>query len=1099
MASGIPASFPGRKRAVMLLPVRRNLLLTIGLAWATCAVARLGSWMAIVPGPVAADWLDAGLALAALMIFGRRALAGLALGLFVANWLEGVGSLAGFDAAGARAAALITAGELAQAGLAAWALRSLPRELPLNPVRQTLRYASTVTVCGLVAASVGTLAWASLPVTPPDEPLFAWIAGWLGDATGMLVVTPGLLLLFHPRLREDRLTVQPFPLICLGLGLTAFCTFAVGLGVRDAQIERFKADTGRLAMTLQTHVELTARDLEALQHFFHKTDVGAVEFRAVSTPLLARSPWQSTFEWLPRVTRDQRDAFETAPTGLGGISIREIDLQGDVVRARQRDDYFPVAWTVPEAGREALVGVDPASDPQRGMALAGVLANLTMTSTPPLSSVANSPEGRVVQTLYAPVEDPTAILSGPADNRRVLGVVAATLDLAALLEASVAQMGTHDQTVLLFDPDAPGSSALLWSDHQPLQIVEPEARQRLLAQIVGGVSARHDLRVADRHWAMLARPAWASTLPQLGWLQVSVLASGLAFTLLLTALLAARRRHDELRQDAHEQLEIQVLARTRDLASTNTRLRDEIDGHRRTEALLHDARQHAEAANRAKSQFLANMSHEIRTPLNAVLGYTQLLIEDRRLPGQSRDRMRVIYGAGQRLLGLINDVLDLAKIEAGALQVHLAPIALRHELGEIFSLFAPRAEAKGLALRMDVDLDDEGGLVTDRAKFGQVVLNLLGNALKFTDTGHIVLRAWRADGDTVVEVEDTGPGMDTDEMAGVFTAFHQGAAGIDKGGTGLGLNLSRHIAQALGGELTLASEKGFGTIVRLRLPMAQAEHAVVAAPAYQGGQQLAPGSTLRVLVVEDDAHSRDVLVSLLRGIGCTVEEAVDGAAGLAACRACPDDAPFDIVFSDIRMPRMDGLQMLRFLREDERTRSLPLIAVSASSLEHERRYYVEHGFQDFVGKPYDFGSIHEMLVQHAGARLVTAAAEPDEPVPVSVSVPSSELGQALQACDRLQRDAIAAAGVVRRSVVRARLAALADSAAEGSMTQVREHLAELAGAPPGALADGLVAQLEGDLRQYDFASLEARVRDALAQEGAAVDDDGDLAISGAIP
>jgi len=372
------------------------------------------------------------------------------------------------------------------------------------------------------------------------------------------------------------------------------------------------------------------------------------------------------------------------------------------------------------------------------------------------------------------------------------------------------------------------------------------------------------------------------------------------------------------------------------------------------------------------------------------------------------------------------------------------------------------------------------------------VLNLLGNALKFTDAGHIVLRAWRADGHTLVEVEDTGPGMDADEMAGVFTAFRQGAAGIDKGGTGLGLNLSQHIAHALGGELTLASEKGLGTIVRLRLPMAQAEHAVVAATAYQGGQHLAPGTSLRVLVVEDDAHSRDVLVSLLRGIGCTVEEAVDGAAGLAACRACPDDAPFDIVFSDIRMPRMDGLQMLGFLREDERTRSLPLIAVSASSLEHERRYYVEHGFQDFVGKPYDFGSIHEMLVLHAGARLVTAPLEPDEPVP------ATELGQALQACDRLQRDAIAAAGLLRRSVVRARLAGLADSAAAGSMTQVREQLAELAGAPPGALPEGLVAHLEGDLRQYDFTSLEARVRDALAQEGAVADDDDDVAIPGVV-
>ncbi|MCK9685465.1 ATP-binding protein [Scleromatobacter humisilvae] len=1062
-------------------------MLTISLAWAIGAVARLGLWLSIVPGPVAANWLAAnwlaaGLALAALMVFGRRALAGLAIGLLAANWLQGVGSFGAFDAAAARVAILVTLGELAQALLAAWALRSLPRELPRNPVRQTLRYALTVALCGLVAASVGSFAWLGLAVAPHAEPLFGWVAGWLGDVAGMLVVTPVLLLLFHPRLRTDRLTVQPFPLICLGLGLTAFCTFAVGLSVRDAQTERFKADAGRLAMTLQTHVELTARDLETLQHYFYKIDVGPDEFRSVSTPLLARSPWQSTFAWLPRVTIALREAFESSPSGLDGTSIREIDPQGSVVRAGLRSDYFPVAWTDPAAGREALIGLDDSHDAQRGTALARAVAGHAMSSTPPLSTVANSPEGKLVQTLYAPVDNEAVSRLWPSDPGHVRGMVAATLDLAALLEASVAQMGTHDETLLLFDPDAPRSAALLWSAGRPLRIIEPAQRDDLTDRIDAGVSVRHEIRVADRRWTMLARPAWADAMPRPGWLQASVLASGLAFTALLTALLAARRRRDELLQDAREQLEVQVEARTHDLGETNARLRDEIEGHRRTEALLQDARQSAEAASRAKSQFLANMSHEIRTPLNAVLGYTQLLIKDRRQVPDARDRLRVIYAAGQRLLGLINDVLDLAKIEAGALQVHLAPIDLRRELGEVFSMFEPRAQAKGLALRLDIDLDDECGLVTDRAKFGQVVLNLLGNALKFTDTGHIALRAWRAGGDTLVEVEDSGPGMDADEMAGIFTAFRQGAAGLDKGGTGLGLNLSRHIAQALGGELTVASEKGRGTTVRLRLPMAQVDRAGVAAPALVGGQRLAPGSSLRVLVVEDDPHSRDVLVTLLRQTGCEVEAAVDGEAGLAACRARPDDAPFDIVFSDIRMPRLDGLQMLQALRADPRTRGLALVAVSASSLEHERRYYVERGFQDFVGKPYEFAAIHEMLVLHAGARLVAA---PDDAHGVDV-----DPAAAVEACDRLQRDALAAAGAVRRSVLRAQLASLADGAATGSMRQVRERLATLAAAPPPSLPEGLLAQLEADLRQYDFTTLEARVRDALAADAASDDDDG---------
>jgi signal transduction histidine kinase/DNA-binding NarL/FixJ family response regulator len=1068
----------------MLLPLRRNLLLTTVLAWATGLVVRLGAVLSLAPGPVAADWLAAGVALAALMVSGRRALAGLWLGLFFGNWLQD--GLA--DIADAPAAAVVALGELVQAALAARLLRSLPHELPRNPVRQTLRFALTVAPCGLVAVSVGTLAWQVLAPAPAAQPLSGWLAGWLGDVTGMLVATPILLLLFHARLREDRLTLQPFPLICMGLGLTAFCTFATGLGVRDAQTERFRADASRLAMTLQNHVELTARDLETLQHYFYKAEVDAAEFRAVATPLLARSPWQSTFEWLPRVTQAQRDAFETAPSALDGMAIRQVDASGAVVRAAPHDEYFPVAWTDPAAGREALIGLDHAHDAQRGSALTRAVAADAMMATPPLSGIANSPEGRLVQTLYLPV-DAEGISAGQAfDPARVRGVVAATLDLGGLLAASVAQMGTHDQTLLLFDPDASGSAALLWSDAKPVQIVAPGSHQALAARIAGGVSAQLVMRVADRRWIVLARPAWAGAMPRPGLLQLSVFASGLAFTALLTALLAARRRRDEVMQDARDQLESQVQARTRDLASTNERLRDEVDGHRRTEALLQDARQHAEAASRAKSRFLANMSHEIRTPLNAVLGYTQLLIEDRRQAPETRERLRVIHAAGQRLLGLINDVLDLAKIEAGALQVHMAPMDLRHELGEIFSLFEPRAEAKGLLLKLDVDLDTRAAFVTDRAKFGQVVLNLLGNALKFTDAGCIVLRAWRAGGDTVVEVEDTGPGMDEQEVADLFTAFRQGAAGVDKGGTGLGLNLSRHIAQALGGDLVVASAKGRGTTVRLRLPMAEADPAGVPAAGLAGGQRLAPGSTLRALVVEDDPYSRDVLATLLRETGCAVDVAVDGEAGQAACRARPADAPYDIVFTDIRMPRLDGLQMLQALRADERTRGLPLVAVSASSLEHERRYYVDHGFQDFIGKPYQFAAIHEMLVQHAGARLVPAA--PEE------AALADGLESAAEVVERLQRDAIAAAGVVRRSVVRAQLAALADGAAAGSMTQVRDQLCALAAVPSYTLPEGLLAQLEGDLRQYDFAALEGRVREALARD-AADDDDEDLVLKGA--
>ena len=400
------------------MPVRRNLLLTIALAGAVGAAARWGAWLALVPGPVAGDWLAAGLGLAVLMAWGRRAIAGVALGLFAAHALVAV------DAAGA----LVAAGVLAQALLAAWALRSLPTQLPLNPVRQTLRFALVVSACGVVAASVGLLA------NPGAASLSAWGAGWLGDVAGMLVLTPSLLVLLDARLRADRVTLQPFPLICLGLGLTAFCTFAVGLGARDAQTERFRADAGRLAMTLQTHVELTARDLETLQRS---------STRSTSTPpssarLHAAARAQPVAVHLRvAAARDiaAREAFETAPAGAGR-HLDPRDRRAGRRRARRPRATPSTRWRgrTPNLAARPCGGSTTRTTRSAAARSCARSATEAMTSTPPLSSVANSPEGRLVQSLYAPVGIGTISTGWPSAPVHVRGVVAATLDLAALLQ-----------------------------------------------------------------------------------------------------------------------------------------------------------------------------------------------------------------------------------------------------------------------------------------------------------------------------------------------------------------------------------------------------------------------------------------------------------------------------------------------------------------------------------------------------------------------------------------------------------------------------------------------------------------------------------------
>jgi CheY-like chemotaxis protein len=420
----------------------------------------------------------------------------------------------------------------------------------------------------------------------------------------------------------------------------------------------------------------------------------------------------------------------------------------------------------------------------------------------------------------------------------------------------------------------------------------------------------------------------------------------------------------------------------------------------------------------------------------------------------TRERVAAIHGAGRRLLRLINDVLDLSKIESGSMTLQSERFEVWRELDEVVRLFSPRVEAKGLSLQVSLDLPRPSWVTGDRNKIGQIVINLFGNALKFTEQGQISLRAGRQGERLWLEVEDTGPGLAADDLARLFTPFQQGAAGRDKGGTGLGLALSRHMARAMGGDLTMSSVPGQGTVARVWLPLVpqDAPHADAALPEGVGRVLgLDPATPCRVLVVEDDVDSRVILVQALVGLGCKVAEAGDGEAAWQRLNA----QPFDIVFTDIRMPVLDGLALLQRLRAEARFAALPVVAVSASSLEHERRFYVQQGFHDFVGKPYEFSEIRQMLARHAQVRWRYDGA------------PAATADTAIDPPARWTATTVAD------------LTTLAEHARNGDMQAVRASLQPLSAEVLGSTA---WRRLEGAARQYDFASL-AEQADDLARHG----------------
>lgn len=466
----------------------------------------------------------------------------------------------------------------------------------------------------------------------------------------------------------------------------------------------------------------------------------------------------------------------------------------------------------------------------------------------------------------------------------------------------------------------------------------------------------------------------------------------------------------------------------------------DISAQKNAEKLLSHAKEAAEEATRAKSRFLANMSHEIRTPLNAVLGYTQLLMRDEQFTGSQRERLQLILVASQRLLGLINDVLDLSKIESGVLNLRKEYFDLHQEVADIQTIMAERAQNKGLKLITQVDLPDPYIVKGDRQKIGQILLNLLGNAIKFTPEGSVSLHVVHLAGEVEFVIGDTGPGISEQELAELFSAFKQGRAGEDAGGTGLGLTLSRHLAEGMGGSLQLSSILGQGTLAHLRLPLVN-ENIVLDVRHTHQVQRLQLGTQCKVLVVEDDIASCEILVDLLQQIGCEVYAAHDGREGLALCQA----QAFDIIFTDIRMPHLNGLEMLRHLRLLAAYHHTPVVAVSASSLEHERAYYLAQGFQEFIGKPYAFEDVFKSLHHFAQVKFD----DENESLPEDNGI------------DDLSVDLRA---------IKIQLQALAEAAESGDMIACKKLITAL---KPEQLGKQRYQQLTNALRQYDLEKIEA--------------------------
>jgi signal transduction histidine kinase/ActR/RegA family two-component response regulator len=432
-------------------------------------------------------------------------------------------------------------------------------------------------------------------------------------------------------------------------------------------------------------------------------------------------------------------------------------------------------------------------------------------------------------------------------------------------------------------------------------------------------------------------------------------------------------RRVERERQARKQAEQLLEHKSRELYEANQQLQAqtaklELTVLERTRA-LEEALAAMQDALRAKGEFLAVVSHEIRTPMNGVLGMAELLrLTD--LTDEQRRYVSTIQTSGETLLAIINDILDMSKLDSGKVRLDARPLEPRVVLREVADLLGAQAQSKGLYLDVDVARDVPKWIAGDATRLKQIVTNLVGNALKFTHHGGVRVSLALVEAGAILEcqVQDTGIGIPPDKVGRLFERFSQVDSSINRryGGTGLGLVICKHLVEAMGGVISAQSKQHRGSTFTFRIPFTPAEPPA-AAPA-PASDAPAAACGLRILLVEDNPVNQMLAMGMLQKLGCTADLARDGEEALGMVRA----VDYDLVLMDMQMPRMDGLTATRAIRGMSLRAQPQIVALTANAMESDRDLCLAAGMNDFLAKPFKVGEL-EGKVAAAVARRAAAA------------------------------------------------------------------------------------------------------------------------------